>query len=706
MKKLKRLLSFALTLVMVVSMLSVCAVPTSAATYPTVMHKSMGMVGYVGDTIPLIFTYFPAYNNERITVNIYSPSGKKVANAEYDINNKYSNYGSITSTWDTTGYEPGKYNIEVVKEFYSLYQWNTAPKNSTSFVTLVKPTSKISLNNSYKGSKTHFEVRNNKSAVTASKTSVKSAYNAWQKLKVTNVSVPYQIQMTEMYIGSEAESIAVSENMYNPKNNSNCQWVLTKFEIKNNGSTSLEAADVLEWTNAYLPTGQMATVIDTCTFGDRPNYSTKIEPGETKEAWFGFYLFKKQGIPFLKLDNGAYIYTNPDCASSHKYSNSCDTKCNNCNLSRTTKHTYSNNCDKSCNVCKATRTVAHKYKTTTNKATLKKNGSTVKKCTACGATSKSTIKYAKSFKLTTTSYTYNGKVKTPGVVVKDSAGKKLKKGTDYTVTYSKGRKKVGTYKVTVKMKGKYKGTKTLTFKINPPKTSVSKLTAGKTSITVKLSKKSTQVSGYQVQYSTSKKFTSAKTKTISSYKKTSVILSGLKAKKIYYVRVRTYKKVSGKTYYSKWSSVKTKCTAHTHSYTKATCTKAKVCKICKVKNGKPLGHTNTSVNCTRCGKTIFTQLTYTGTGIGKVSNINIPNGDFILEVVATGLNEDVIENCFVYLYDGVSGYTTAYAGVTVSVPFYGWSSTEDDPFEGPIKNGTIKVDTTREIKWKITIKPY
>ena len=164
--------------------------------------------------------------------------------------------------------------------------------------------------------------------------------------------------------------------------------------------------------------------------------------------------------------------------------------------------------------------------------------------------------------------------------------------------------------------------------------------------------------------------------------------------------------MSGKTYYSKWSSVKTKCTAHTHSYTKATCTKAQVCKICKVKNGKPLGHTNTSVNCTRCGKTIFTQLTYTGTGIGKVSNINIPNGDFILEVVATGLNEDVIENCFVYLYDGVSGYTTAYAGVTVSVPFYGWSSTEDDPFEGPIKNGTIKVDTTREIKWKITIKPY
>ena len=199
---------------------------------------------------------------------------------------------------------------------------------------------------------------------------------------------------------------------------------------------------------------------------------------------------------------------------------------------------------------------SHKYTATTTKATLSKNGSVTKKCTVCGNKAKSTIKYAKSFKLTTTSYTYNGKVKTPGVIVKDSAGKTLKKNTDYTVSYASGRKNVGTYKVTIKMKGKYLGTKTLTFKINPVKTSVSKLTAGKKSITVNISKKSTQVSGYQVQYSTSKKFTSAKTKTISSYKTTKYTLKSLSAKKTYYVRVRTYKTVSGKKYYSGWSTYK------------------------------------------------------------------------------------------------------------------------------------------------------
>ena len=243
--------------------------------------------------------------------------------------------------------------------------------------------------------------------------------------------------------------------------------------------------------------------------------------------------------------------------TTHTYSNNCDTTCNVCKAKRTIKHTYSNNCDTSCNVCKATRTITHSYKTTTTKATLTKSGSSVKKCTVCGkVASKSTIKYVKSFKLSTTAYTYNGGVKTPSVTVKDSAGKTLKKNTDYTVTYASGRKNVGTYKVTIKMKGKYSGTKTLTFKINPVKTTVSKLTAGKKSITVAITKKSTQVTGYQIQYSTSKTFSKATTKTISSYKTTKYTLKSLSAKKTYYIRVRTYKTVGKTKYYSGWSTYK------------------------------------------------------------------------------------------------------------------------------------------------------
>ena len=106
------------------------------------------------------------------------------------------------------------------------------------------------------------------------------------------------------------------------------------------------------------------------------------------------------------------------------------------------------------------------------------------------------------------------------------------------------------------MKGDYTGTKTLTFKINPPKTSVSKLTGGTKKMTAVIGKKTTGVTGYQVQYSTVKSFKTYKTKTVSSYKTTSATLTGLKAKTTYYVRVRTYKTVNGTKYYSAWSAVK------------------------------------------------------------------------------------------------------------------------------------------------------
>ena len=157
--------------------------------------------------------------------------------------------------------------------------------------------------------------------------------------------------------------------------------------------------------------------------------------------------------------------------------------------------------------------------------------------------------------LSPASYTYNGKVKAPKVIVKDSA-KKTISSKSYTVSYQSGRKNVGKYKVTVKMKGNYSGSKNLYFTINPPTTTVSKLVAGKKSATVYITKKSSQVSGYQIQYATNKKFSGAKTKTISSYKTTKCSLTGLSAKKYYYVRVRTFKKVSGKTYYSGWSTLK------------------------------------------------------------------------------------------------------------------------------------------------------
>lgn len=66
-------------------------------------------------------------------------------------------------------------------------------------------------------------------------------------------------------------------------------------------------------------------------------------------------------------------------------------------------------------------------------------------------------------------------------------------------------------------------------------------------------KKAAGVSGYQIQYAASRSMRGARTVSTSALTRT---LSGLKKGSTYYVRIRAYKKVSGKTYYGAWSSVK------------------------------------------------------------------------------------------------------------------------------------------------------
>lgn len=161
-----------------------------------------------------------------------------------------------------------------------------------------------------------------------------------------------------------------------------------------------------------------------------------------------------------------------------------------------------------------------------------------------------------NIKLSASNYTYNGKIKTPSVTIKDRNGKTLKKNVDYTVSYQSGRKAIGKYKVTITFKGNYSGKKYVYFNIVPKGTTVSKVSPAYKSLKVYLKKQASQTNGYQVQYSTSKKFSGAKTVTINSNKTTSTTLKSLKARTTYYVRVRTYKTVSGKKYYSGWSSYK------------------------------------------------------------------------------------------------------------------------------------------------------
>lgn len=97
-----------------------------------------------------------------------------------------------------------------------------------------------------------------------------------------------------------------------------------------------------------------------------------------------------------------------------------------------------------------------------------------------------------------------------------------------------------------------KNTKT----VKPKKTSIKKLSKGKKKFTVTWAKVS-GIKGYQIQYSSDKKFKkNNKSVTVTKQKTTKATVKKLKSKKKYYVRVRTYKTVNGKKIYSSWSKVK------------------------------------------------------------------------------------------------------------------------------------------------------
>lgn len=135
--------------------------------------------------------------------------------------------------------------------------------------------------------------------------------------------------------------------------------------------------------------------------------------------------------------------------------------------------------------------------------------------------------------------------------------------TKVATVNSKGKVKIkGTGKVTITITAKEtsaykKQTKKVTIYAVPGKRDIKKLSSGKKKLTVQW-KKDNRSDGYQVQYSTDKKFKkNVKSVVIGKKQTTKQTIKKLKTGKKYYVRIRSYKKISGKKYYGTWSSKKT-----------------------------------------------------------------------------------------------------------------------------------------------------
>ena len=215
-----------------------------------------------------------------------------------------------------------------------------------------------------------------------------------------------------------------------------------------------------------------------------------------------------------------------------------------------------------CSVCKTVLVAQKVIPAAGHKwSEYRESGKVKRKCSVCGKTETvRTLPKVKMVQLSKTSYTYDGKSHMPTVKVTNSAGKKLKEGTDYKIKKPSGRKNAGIYTVMIEMKvitleipedipdhterNRYfrcKGKEKSIFGVLEE--------AGKTDKRLP----DPVCSGCEIQKS-------VVTKNVNNTKKVKLDVSKLKSKKKYYIRVRTYKtvKVNGKSkkIYSGWSKVK------------------------------------------------------------------------------------------------------------------------------------------------------
>ena len=276
------------------------------------------------------------------------------------------------------------------------------------------------------------------------------------------------------------------------------------------------------------------------------NYADKLNQTKTYKCTDAIKLIVTFSDKTFVEKDGDYIYVNGKKYTGDQLAGKTITVSGNTLSVQLVSDSYGNYYGYSIDKIEVTK-IEHTNKTTTTKATTSADGKIVTACTICRKISKTVVipKIA-SISLSAKSYTYDGKVKTPTVTVKNSKGTTLKNGTDYTVTYSSGRKTPGQYAVKIAFKGNYSGSKTLYFTILPGVTS--KIATATNSSAVKIAWKAVPgATGYRVfQYDTkTKKYVTLKTTTGTSY-----TVTKLKSGTSYKFAVRAYTIVTGKVFWA------------------------------------------------------------------------------------------------------------------------------------------------------------
>lgn len=103
------------------------SISVQAASYPSFYPQRYYTYAQAGDKVTFGYTIYPAYQNERIHINIYDSAGKVVAGTTKDFRHVYDTPFTYTVSWDTDGEMPGKYTVVAEMEFYTYLSWHDCP---------------------------------------------------------------------------------------------------------------------------------------------------------------------------------------------------------------------------------------------------------------------------------------------------------------------------------------------------------------------------------------------------------------------------------------------------------------------------------------------------------------------------------------------------------------------------------------------------
>ena len=179
--------------------------------------------------------------------------------------------------------------------------------------------------------------------------------------------------------------------------------------------------------------------------------------------------------------------------------------------------------------------------------------------TIAGASSNLTLKET-SYQLTaqTKAQSFNLGATAKGSLSYKSDNGKVTVSKKGKVTVAKNFVGKASITVTAKATGNIpKETKVVSIVVNPAGVKLSSLASSKKSQLTINWKKNAKATGYELQLATDKAFSkNLQTVKVAKAATTKKTVKKLTSKKTYYVRIRTYKTVSGSTYYSDWSAAK------------------------------------------------------------------------------------------------------------------------------------------------------